>query len=284
MKLTTINPESVIEIRGQKVMLDAVVATSLGVPTSKLNENAGRSPKWELLRKKEVEDKYRFQLTKVELFELKSQNAIALNSNNLPWVYTQLGCNHFGTSLSSEKARELAMDLSLALYAMQTGAVTPNPAFMTKGDAALDCGKYAEGIKRAYLALGCGPSKANVYTAQELVQQYPQLPNFSARLPEFNVADVQERHVNPTTLADILKLKSAQVVNKLLETKGLQVRETFKRKNSKGEMVDKHEWVPTDKAKNEGLALFLDTKKKYTCGRPIMQLDWYKDRLVKHLQ
>lgn len=118
MELTQFE-DSIFTVRGQKVMLDANVAQALGVETKELNKNASRSPKWEFLRDQKVEDTYRFQLTQKEVETLKSQNVISRwqfgtfnNSNYLPWVYTSRGCYHFGTSLRSQEANKLAMQLS----------------------------------------------------------------------------------------------------------------------------------------------------------------------------
>jgi len=47
LKTTVANqPERVIEIRGQKVMLDRDVAEALGVESRDVNQNAKDSPKW----------------------------------------------------------------------------------------------------------------------------------------------------------------------------------------------------------------------------------------------
>src|SRR5512135_1485943 len=96
--------EKTFELRGFKVMLDRDVAEALGVETRELNQNAGRSPKWEKVRERGEEFLYRFQVTAEEVENLRSQFVIFNEIKYLPWVYTQRGCSHFGTSLNSDEA------------------------------------------------------------------------------------------------------------------------------------------------------------------------------------
>lgn len=109
-------------IRNKKVMFDFDVAKCLNVTTSKLNENAKESPKWKLLKEKNIESNFRFQLTQDEIDFLKSEfpitNALAM-TRSLPWVYTQIGVAHFGTSLRTNVACEMAIKLSEAFETMQ---------------------------------------------------------------------------------------------------------------------------------------------------------------------
>jgi len=111
--------DKIFTIRGMKVMLDSDVADALGTDTKELNKNAKRSPKWSFLREEGVEHSYRFQLTREEIQFLRSQKTIARWQNgtfneftHLPWAYTSKGCYHFGTSLRSEMANRMAMQLS----------------------------------------------------------------------------------------------------------------------------------------------------------------------------
>lgn len=109
-------------IRNKKVMFDFDVAKALNVTTGKLNENAKESPKWTILKEKNIESNFRFQLTQDEIDFLKSEfpitNALTM-TRSLPWVYTQIGVAHFGTSLRTNVACEMAIKLSEAFNEMQ---------------------------------------------------------------------------------------------------------------------------------------------------------------------
>lgn len=117
----------VILVRGVEVMLDRDVASALGVETGALNQNADRSPKWEAIRQVGQEGQYRFQPSDEEIANLRSQ--IVISNHDLseklrtPWVYTAKGCNHFGTSLNSDKAHQLAITLTEVFTAYQHGTL-----------------------------------------------------------------------------------------------------------------------------------------------------------------
>jgi hypothetical protein len=113
------NENKILTIRGLRVMTDKDVAEALGTDVKHLNENAGRSPKWEYLREQDVENEYRFQLTKEEAVSMWSQFATTVYSNTYPYVYTQKGCAYFGTSMNNPKACQLAVELSTAFVAVQ---------------------------------------------------------------------------------------------------------------------------------------------------------------------
>jgi hypothetical protein len=105
------NNESILTIRGHRVMLDKDVAAALGDEAKVINQNASRSPKWEYLRSSGLEAQYRFQLTQEECEILRSQFVTMSEIKYLPWVYTQKGCAFFGTSMNSPAACAQAVQL-----------------------------------------------------------------------------------------------------------------------------------------------------------------------------
>ena len=103
-------------IRRQRVVLDADLAALYEVQTFRLNEavkrNEGRFP-----------DDFRFQLTREEVANLISQNAISSRGHGglrtLPWAFTEHGCLMAATVLRSEKAVQMSLYLVRAFVQMR---------------------------------------------------------------------------------------------------------------------------------------------------------------------
>jgi hypothetical protein len=102
-------------IRRQRVVLDADLAALYEVPTFRLNEavkrNVGRFP-----------DDFRFQLTREEVTNLISQNAISRGHGGLrtlPWAFTEHGCLMAATVLRSDKAVQMSLYLVRAFVQMR---------------------------------------------------------------------------------------------------------------------------------------------------------------------
>jgi hypothetical protein len=97
-------------IRKQRVVLDADLAALYEVPTFRLNEAVKRN-----------EDRFptdfRFQLTREELADLISQNAISSGSSGhggvrkLPWVFNEHGALMAATILRSGRAVQMSIYL-----------------------------------------------------------------------------------------------------------------------------------------------------------------------------
>lgn len=91
--------DKIHEIRGVQVILDTDIAVLYGIATRRLNEqvkrNASRFP-----------SDFMFQLTKDELYSLRSQNATANWSKrrSLPYAFTELGDSMLSSVLTSEVA------------------------------------------------------------------------------------------------------------------------------------------------------------------------------------
>jgi len=88
----------ILVVRGKRVMLDRDLARLYGVPTMRLNEQVKRN------HRRFPED-FMFQLTKEEVTNLISQNAISSWGGNrkLPHVFTEQGVAMLSSVLNSER-------------------------------------------------------------------------------------------------------------------------------------------------------------------------------------
>lgn len=254
------NQEKVMVIRGQRVMLDRDVADCLGVGTKQLNENAKQSPKWRRLRDLDIESEYRFQITEAEMDQdLRSKSSTIHDFKYLPWVYTEIGVAHFGTSLNSDEACRLAIQLSRTFAKVQElkriGATTrENP----KSDYQSATAVVASMLQIGRL-LGAPASLAKVHAVSEASRHFPDV-NLRFLLGH-NPDEVQELDLTPTELARELGLKGPREVNKLLAEHGFQV------KTDSG-------WEPTEAGRAHGI--LHRTGKSHSNGTAIHQLKWKK--------
>jgi hypothetical protein len=94
----------ILEIRGQKVLLDRDLAALYGVPTKRLNEQVRRN------RERFPED-FMLQLTKEEAESLRSQNATASKRNvrYQPYAFTEHGTIMAAMLLNSPRAVEVSV-------------------------------------------------------------------------------------------------------------------------------------------------------------------------------
>jgi ORF6N domain len=103
-------------IRKQRVVLDADMAKLYEVPTFRLNEAIKRN-------KERFPADFRFQLTREEVANLISQNAISSLGHGglrtLPWAFTEHGCLMAATVLRSEKAVQMSLYLVRAFVQMR---------------------------------------------------------------------------------------------------------------------------------------------------------------------
>lgn len=261
MDLATFS-KKIYVIRGTKVMFDRDVAQALGVETKHLNDNAKYSPKWELLRRESIEDQYRFQLTEEEKSTINwpENPASSKHSSALPWVYTKLGCAHFGTSLTSEAACLLAIQLSKAFVEKVT---TVNQVKESLEKTRLL--KTAKQYMQAYMAMGkcleCPYSRVKALVVQRVARELG--VDIKELLIE-NVSDVQDWLVTPTEIGKQFNW-TAQEVNRRLALSGYQI------KHPCG-------WVTTDKGKQ--FCQLLDVGKRNSNGTPVQQMKWYHGKLM----
>jgi hypothetical protein len=110
----SIVPDEIIErkiyiIRGKKVMLDRDLATLYGVMTGRLNEQVKRN-------RKRFPPDFMYQLSKSELANLMSQNAISSwgGVRKMPYVFTEQGVAMLSTVLSSDRAIEVNIQIMRA--------------------------------------------------------------------------------------------------------------------------------------------------------------------------
>lgn len=136
----------IFTIRGHRVILDADLARLYGVPTFRLNEAVKRN-------KEKFPEDFRFQLTREELANLISQNAIssaepidrktakpmssqpAMTSHgglrHLPWVFTEHGALMTANVLRSPRATEMAIYVVRA-FVKQREALAANAEILKK--------------------------------------------------------------------------------------------------------------------------------------------------------
>jgi hypothetical protein len=103
-------------IRKQRVVLDADLAQLYEVPTFRLNEAIKRNVE-------RFPADFRFRLTREEVANLISQNAISSSGHGglrtLPWAFTEHGCLMAATVLRSEKAVQMSLYLVRAFVHMR---------------------------------------------------------------------------------------------------------------------------------------------------------------------
>ena len=106
--------ERILEIRGQRVMLDKDLAELYGVETKRLNEavkrNINRFP-----------DDFMFVLTDEEWLRLKSQNATSKRGGNRyrPFAFTEYGIAMLSSVLHSETAIQVNINIMRAFISIR---------------------------------------------------------------------------------------------------------------------------------------------------------------------
>ena len=128
--------QTILVVRGQKVMLDATLAALYGVPTSRLNEQTRRD-------RERFPQHFMLQLTEAEFSALRTQVAPSktgrrLHRSYLPYVYTEHGAIMAATVLNSPQAVEVAIYFVRAVVQLQD-MLGSHPAF----------GKRLEDLERA---------------------------------------------------------------------------------------------------------------------------------------
>jgi len=106
----------IFEIRGERVMLDARVATSFGTETKRVNEAVARNPE-------KFNDTHTFQLSPAEHEALRSQTATSNTGRGgaryQPHVFTMKGVARLATVLNTSealRATDLIIDTFLMVY------------------------------------------------------------------------------------------------------------------------------------------------------------------------
>ncbi len=93
-------------IRGQRVILDSDLAAFYGVSTLRFNEAVKRNVK-------RFPSEFRFQITREELANLISQNAISSSTHGgrrkLPWAFTEHGALMVSSVLHSDSAIRMSI-------------------------------------------------------------------------------------------------------------------------------------------------------------------------------
>lgn len=96
--------QSILVLRGQRVLLDADLATLFGVTTRRLNEQVRRN-------RARFPDDFLFELTTIEFASLKSQFATSSwgGRRKLPLAFTEHGAIQAATILNSPRAVEISV-------------------------------------------------------------------------------------------------------------------------------------------------------------------------------
>jgi hypothetical protein len=98
--------EMILTIRGQKVILDRDLAALYGVPTSRFNEAVKRN-------RRRFPDDFMFQLTRHEITDLISQNAISSSGHGglrkLPRAFTEHGAIMAANIMHSDRAIQMSV-------------------------------------------------------------------------------------------------------------------------------------------------------------------------------
>jgi len=122
---------SIVLIRGEKIMLDADLAILYGVSTKRLNEQVKRN------RDRFPED-FMFQLTENEKAEVVA-NCDHLRrlkfSPNLPYAFTEHGAIMLATILNSSIAVQASIQVVRAFVKLQN-LIGTHPIFLQKHDSA----------------------------------------------------------------------------------------------------------------------------------------------------
>lgn len=115
LQATSLTP-SIYRVRGIPVMLDADLAAALGLETKRFNETVKRNSDL-------VDDRHRFQLTRAEFDDLRSQSATSNPGRGgrtyLPWAYTERGVTRVTTFVNTPeaiRASDLIVDTFLMVH------------------------------------------------------------------------------------------------------------------------------------------------------------------------
>lgn len=115
--------QRILEVRGQRVMLDSDLAELYGVETRRLNEQVRRN-------QERFPEDFAFQLTAEEWGVLRSQFAISNPSKGsggrryMPWVFTEHGAIQAANVLNSPQAAEMGVYVVRAFVHLRAMALT----------------------------------------------------------------------------------------------------------------------------------------------------------------
>jgi len=131
----------IIEIRGQKVILDSDLAALYEVETRTLNQAIKRNPE-------RFPDDFMFQLTNKEFTILKSQIVISRWGGRriLPYVFTEHGAIMAASVLNSPKAVEMSVYVVRAFIRMRTMLLQYKEIAQKVTDLEAKLGKHDEAI------------------------------------------------------------------------------------------------------------------------------------------
>ena len=119
--------EYIIELRGQKVILDSDVATLYGVETKEVNQAVKNNPI-------KFPDGYVFEIERQELTDLRSKNLTTTSTKSrvLPKAFTEKGLYMLATILKGERATKTTIAIIEAFAKLRElsrtiGEMSANP-------------------------------------------------------------------------------------------------------------------------------------------------------------
>ncbi len=111
--------QSIVFVRGEKVMLDYVLAAMYGVTTGALVQAVGRNPS-------RFPEDFMYQLSKQEVTNLKSQSVISSwgGRRHRPYAFTEQGVAMLSSVLRSERAIRVNVEIMRAFVRLRRLLIT----------------------------------------------------------------------------------------------------------------------------------------------------------------
>ncbi|MAK59840.1 MAG: hypothetical protein CMK09_02565 [Ponticaulis sp.] len=153
-QLVTLVSDSVLEVRGERVMLDSEVAEAFGTETKRINEAVSRNPA-------KFNDTHVFKLNGPEWESLRSQSATSKSKRGgaryAPHVYTMKGVARLATILDTDqalRATDMIIDTFVQVYEQLANGATEiairNPSnFETDDDDVKAMKKFRRNLFKA---------------------------------------------------------------------------------------------------------------------------------------
>jgi ORF6N domain len=125
---------SIVVVRGQRVLLDSILADLYGVTTSAVNQAVKRNPE-------RFPEDFVFQLTPSEFTNLKSQSVTSSwgGQRKPPWAFTEHGVAMLSSVLRSATAARVNVEIMRAFVRLRRLLATP-------GELAQQIAKLAETV------------------------------------------------------------------------------------------------------------------------------------------
>jgi phage regulator Rha-like protein len=142
----------IVEVRGEKVMLDFHLAAVYEVETRSMNQAVKRNPD-------RFPEDFMFQLSREEWNTLKSQFVISKTekrggTQKLPYAFTEHGVTMLASVLRSEKAVQMNLAIVRAFIAMRRFALNYSGILAEMAELQKTLGTHDEKLDQLFEALG----------------------------------------------------------------------------------------------------------------------------------